>query len=99
MTPSTGLLSAVVQGVTFRSQITPPYRYDPNAPAPPADPASGWLMQFVKPAIDIETPGGPVTFAPYGEPTQDYYPLVAVGGIATLVGIVVLIGWLGKKLG
>ncbi len=98
MTPSTGLLSAVVQGVTFRSQITPPYRYDPNAPAPPADPASGWLMQLVKPAIDIETPGGPVTFAPYGYPEQDFSVFVAAGLLAAVVGTIVLIGWAARKL-
>ena len=89
---------SVVKSATFRSQLTPTFTWDPWSPTPPAPPGggSGWLMEIVKPAVDIETQLGPVTIAPYGEPTEEYGTLAAVGGLATLVGVVFLIGWIAR---
>jgi hypothetical protein len=89
------LISGSVQGVTFRSQVTPDYTYDPNAPAP-AEPQSSWLMQLVKPEVTLQTPLGPMRVAPYGVPTQDYFPILVIGGIALLVGAFTLAGWIGR---
>ena len=94
------LLSSVAQqavtGVTFRSTVTPPYRYDPWAPSEPAPPNP--LLALLRPAVDVETAAGPVTIAPYGEPTENYAPVVAVGGLAAIVGLVVLIGWAARAI-
>jgi hypothetical protein len=94
------LAQGAVKSVTFRSQVTPDYTYDPWAPAPPPPPdeGSGWLMNFVKPAVTIETAMGPVEVAPYGEPTENYGQVVLAGGLAALVGVIVLIGWLARKV-
>ena len=79
-------LKASVQRVTFRSQVTPDYSYDPFAPSAPPSEGHGWLMGFIKPEITVETAAGPIVIAPYGSPTANYAPLAAAGGIATIVG-------------
>lgn len=95
------LFSGLVRGVTFRSQVTPDYTYDPSAPSAPPESGGGpaaWLMPLVKPAFYLDTPAGPVTIAPYGEPTENYASAIAVGGILTLVGVIAAIAWVARKL-
>lgn len=92
---------AAIQGVTFRSTITPDFAYDPWAPSQPSPPGSFNVMGFVRPAIDIMTPAGPITIAPYGDPADapNYGMVALLGTAAMVVGFFTLAGWLAKKLG
>ncbi len=92
---------SMIQGVTFRSTITPAYTYDPWAQASGAAPARGGFdpLSFLKPTFDVQTPAGPITIAPYGDPGDtNYLPFLAVGALATAIGVVVLIGWIARKI-
>lgn len=95
---ASSLARSMVKGVTIRSQVTPDFTYDPWAPTPPAPPGGGgsWLMEFVKPEITIETGEQPIVIAPYGTPTENYMPHAIFGGIAALVGVVMLIGLIAR---
>lgn len=90
----------MIQGVTFRSTITPNYTYDPWAQGGAAAPSSGFdPLAFLKPTFDIQTPAGPVTIAPYGDPGDaNYLPYIAVGALAAAIGVVVMIGWIARKM-
>lgn len=90
------MLQGTVQGVTVRSQVTPDYTYDPWAPSPPPTEGQAWLMQLVKPEVILHTAGGDMSIAPYGPPTESYGLLAAAGGVATLVGAIMLIGWIAR---
>lgn len=90
------LLQGSVRKVTFRSQLTPPYEYDPWSPSPPPSESQSWLMDLVKPEVIVDTAAGPISIAPYGVPEADYSILAAAGAVATLVGAVVAIGWVAR---
>lgn len=90
---ASNLFNATVRGVTLRTTVTPEMRYAPGAPGQPAqvENASGGAGEFIlgllKPEVDIETPGGSVTLAPYGKPESNYFwPMVGivVVGFATV---------------
>ncbi len=95
-----GLLSSVAKGmvksVTFRSQVTPDYTYDPWAPSPPPQEGSGWLMELVKPSVEVQTSAGPVLIEPYGTPTENYGPVVAVGALGALAAAVYAVWWVAR---
>ena len=88
----------LVRGVTFRSQVTPEFTYNPWAPGPPPAEGQSLIMDLAKPTLVIDTTAGPVVIAPAGEATRNYFPLVAAGTIAALVGAVVLVGWIARRL-
>lgn len=82
-----------IQDITFRSQVTPDFSYQPThtppgppgpqgPPGPPAPPEPAAprnvLMELVKPEVTIQSVAGPMTFAPYGTPTRNYVPLFYV---------------------
>jgi len=86
-----------VTRVVFRSTVTPPFEYNPwqgggDQKAPPSP-----IMSFVKPAVVVDTAAGPMTFAPYGEPKRNLFPLVVVGGVLLVVGAVYAIAWIARK--
>lgn len=87
---------SLVTRATFRSQITPDYSYDPWAPSAPPSDGQAWLMNFVKPSVTLETAAGPIVIEPYGTPTENYGLPVAVGGVATIIGLVFMIGWIAR---
>jgi len=95
---ASSLARSMVKGVTVRSQVTPDYTYDPWATSPEPPPGNSWLMNFVKPEVTIDTgpDSVPIVVAPYGTPTENYIPQVAIGGVAALVGAVMLIVWIAR---
>lgn len=81
------LLSNADVRVWYRSNLHPPVNlYDANW----NEPASWWSqfwMKLTQPAVTIESKYGVKHYAPYGEPTEDYSPLIfgasiAIGGFA-----------------
>lgn len=94
------VLNAALQGtvrkVTFRSQVTPDYVYDPFAPSAPPSEGQSWLMNFIRPEVTVETIAGPVVVAPYGTPEHDYGLALALGSVAGLVGVVMLISAIAR---
>jgi len=54
------------------------------------------LLALLKPEIEIELPGGPFTYAPYGVPTADYGPLLAAGTGLLVVAILGVGGAIGR---
>lgn len=101
-----GSAGGLVRSVRFRSNLTPPVTWDPNAPSAPAtadDGSSTATLATLQPALDVElaaAPGQWVTIAPAGEPTGDYRVLVG-GVVVAVVGsfaLAVAIGWaLGRR--
>ena len=88
---------AGVQGVTFRTQISPPITVSPFAETPTAGPPNP-LLSFLKPQVEVDTPGGRIVVAPYGEPTANYFPWLAIGVVVFGMGVVALIGWIARRL-
>lgn len=94
------LLQPLIGQVTFRSQVTPDFTYDPWAPAAEGPPPEGatWIMNLIRPAVILEPRGGEAyAIAPYGHPEEDYTPYLVFAGIAAVVGAIVLIGWIARK--
>lgn len=72
-----------VRQARFRSQLSPTVSVDPNQQTPRTAAQGGFsetMLRAVKPALDLETTGGWITIAPWGEPQTNYFPLVVVGG-------------------
>ena len=86
---------AGVQRVTIRTQVSPPVTITPFEPSPPGPPNP--LLAFLKPSIEVETPGGPITVAPYGPPTGDYFPWLVAGLAVVVIGLVTLIAWIARR--
>lgn len=89
-------LQSTVRKVTFRSQVTPDYTYDPWAPSAPPAQGQAWLMNFVRPEVTVDTVAGPIVIAPYGAPEHDYGLALGLGAAASLVGIVMLISAIAR---
>jgi hypothetical protein len=87
-----------VQSVTFRSQVTPEFEFDPWAQQqePPVE-GESMLMKLVKPSFVLNTAGGPVEIAPYGTPTGNYFPLLLGAAALMAVGAIVGIGYIARK--
>lgn len=88
-----GVARGSIKTVTFRSQISPAYSYDPNQPSRSTGGGFGQvLMQIVKPEVVVDTAAGQVSMAPWGKPNANFFPLalgvVLLGG-AALAGLVV----------
>lgn len=87
-----------IRAARFRSQLTPEITLDlsqPGAPAANGGGPSGWLLSLIKPAVYVDTNLGTVTLAPGGEPTRNFFPLVALLGV---VGGGLAIGLLVRAL-
>lgn len=98
------LARSMVKDVTFRSQVTPDYTWDPFAPAPPREQGGffSWLTaEVIKPAVYVRTPGGIVPAELYGPPRENYLPVVAAGTtLVALAGVATVFGlgmWWGRK--
>lgn len=85
--------------VEIRSQVAPPIVVDPFAPAPP-DVAPNPIMLFVRPEFIIRDPQGAETMrlAPYGSPSQNYFPWLVAGGILLVVGGFTVVAAIGAAL-
>lgn len=73
-------MTAAMPRMTFRSQVSPDYTYDPRLPAGGAEPSLA--LQVMKPAVILHTPAGDVTYAPYGKPKLNLFPLMVVLTVA-----------------
>jgi len=85
------IISGSVSRVTFKSQLTPDFEYDPSAPSSPPSGGGSWLLKLVKPAAYVETPLGVVPVEPYGTPTEDYFPFLVTALALVAVGFAWLI--------
>ena len=97
---ASGVLTAVVRGVSVRTTVLPPMDIDLQTPA---DPQTARMLAFLKPTLIFNTIGGPVVVAPYGEASglaKDIldWALYAGVGIAAWTGLSILAGYkLGKR--
>lgn len=83
----TKLASTVVKGARFKSQIAPTAYVTPEDIFAPNENARASESQFslmglVRPAVELDTVGGTVKVAPWGDPIEGvyFYPLV-IGGL------------------
>jgi hypothetical protein len=75
---SSAILQQMATKIVFESQILPQVAIDdPFGDSPQGEDAP--LMSWLKPKITVYTPAGPQTIAPWGEPTADYFPALALG--------------------
>jgi hypothetical protein len=85
--------------VTVSSNLLPTYTLQPLAQdgtpaggAAPSNPILEKLKAIVAPSIQVTTPVGSYTVAPYGAPTPGkYFPFVVGTGIALGIGLIGLI--------
>jgi hypothetical protein len=76
-----------IRRVTFRSAVSPEIELDPNQEGPRSSGQGGGgeaFLRFAKPAWYLDIGGSVVKLAPWGEPTTNYFPLLA--GAAVVVG-------------
>ena len=81
--------------VAFRTQMTPDMIVDLSAaaePSPPREPGASavvveWLLaNVVKPEITVEIAGASRTIAPWGRPTRNIAPIIAIAAVAGAAG-------------
>lgn len=95
--------AGAVQGVTIESQILPPLSWSPVTGAQTGGGGFGeWFARnIVKPKVTVQISGQPVSYALYGEPTADYFPLLATASVGLAAGAAWLmlrgLGLAGKK--
>ena len=81
---------ASIRGVRFRSAITPEIVLDSKdlagKPGAAGEGKPSALMSFIRPAVYIDTPMGTRAIAPFGEPTRNWFPVVA--GAAVILAAV-----------
>jgi hypothetical protein len=76
---------AAVQDITLRTQVTPDWTYNTNAPVQQGGFGAWVTRNVIKPSLVLNTPGGAVEYAPYGKPKINLFPVLAlatVGGLA-----------------
>lgn len=89
---ASALTSVAIRRVTVRTQITPPFSYEPSysadgtpAPAPGASALNP--LAWLKPEFTVEPlVGAPIVVAPYGSPSSNYLPHLA-GALAGAVAL------------
>ena len=65
--------------------ITQPFgTSQPGLPPTSGSSISDTILQLLQPAIVIQTPAGPVQYAPYGPPVANYSTLVAFAALTAL---------------
>ena len=85
-----------VTSVTIRTQFSPPFTFDPFAETPPDAPPNP-ILALVKPEITIDTAGGALVMAPYGEPTANYLPRLVAGVAIGVLGFVALVATIARR--
>jgi hypothetical protein len=78
-----------IRRVVFRSAISPEIELDPNQEGPRTAGQGGGseaFLRFAKPAWYLDVGGSVVKLAFWGEPTTNYFPLIA--GAAVIAGAV-----------
>jgi hypothetical protein len=93
-------MTSLVKDVTLRSQFTPSYTWTPQAQTSTQGGLTDVIMKLIKPAADVRLPtGNVIQVAPWGTPTANYFPLVALGVVA--MGVLVAGGLIavGRRLG
>lgn len=85
---STSALSALIDDVTFDSQITPTVRVSPFAPSASSGSGIGdMILGWVRPRITIKPrAGSPIVYAPAGNPDANYLPALIVGSVVVVGG-------------
>jgi len=87
--------SKQVQGVTFRSAISPDINLtggEATGEQPRQSRFSELFLQFTKPTVYVDTTLGTLKIAPWGEPQMNLFPVILVGtvvGLAALAGLIV----------
>jgi len=87
--------SKQIQGVTFRSTISPDINLtggEATGDQPRPSRFSELFLQFTKPTVYVDTSLGTLRIAPWGEPQINLFPVVVVGtvvGLAVIAGLVV----------
>ncbi len=85
-----GLISLFFNTVEVRTSVTPPLRFPIGPTGAPSDPATGALVESLKPTVIFSGPAGEVVIAPYGtEVAQSWLPIILAG-----TAVVALVGWL-----
>lgn len=94
---------SLISSVTIESQVAPPVSFAPFAStdggAPQAQPTgssplANMVLRYIRPKITLETAGGEVPFAPWGEPNGSWLP----GAVSLVSGVAALTAWaLGRK--
>lgn len=91
-------ISSLVSNVTMRSQVTPEYVWTPSSETKAQGGLTGLIMGFIRPAIYVKTPAGTMKMEPYGVPTTNYFPLLAIATVcAGLTGAWMLVS-IGKRI-
>lgn len=88
------ILRSLVTRLTVRTAWTPAVVV--NDPFGPSTASGNAAAVFMRPALDVEMPGGRVkTFAPWGDPGAGNWPVVQTGVILGVAALVALI--LGRR--
>lgn len=100
--PVGNLFGQTVNKVTLKTSVTPEMSYAPGAPGQPAQVTNEtggpgeFVLKFLQPDLEIETPAGTVSVAPYGKPEQNYFwPAAVVSLLAG--GALAYFAWVGFK--
>lgn len=91
------LLGTAIQDVVVKTTLTPPITLPlTDVTEGPPNPVAA----FLQPTVILDTPGGPITIAPYGEATlaADSVQTWSIVGGVVLAGFAGLFLWLGYKL-
>lgn len=99
--PSTNaMMTAMIRDVTLRSQFTPSYTWTPTAQPSPPGGLTGLIMRAIRPTAEIRLPtGGVMTVAPWGVPTSNYFPLLALSVLGLGVLVAGSLVMLGRRMG
>jgi len=78
--------------------ITQPFGSNqPTAPPSTGNSITDTILQFLQPSITVQTPAGPIQYAPYGPPTVDYSGYILAFTVFGAAASAVLTMWILKR--